>query len=92
MTDNHIAPLSREGNALVAPSCTERPAQVAAPAGDDEVIRGSAAIAHAFGWSRSTLNRMKARLPLRKGCTGGKTSPLEIDRRDVEAFKRARRG
>lgn len=87
MTENHIAPLSREGNAHVAPSCSDRPA-----GGDDDVIRGSAAIAHAFGWSRSTLNRMKERLPLRKGCTGGKTSPLEIDRKDVEAFKRARRG
>jgi len=56
-----------------------------------ETIRGSKAIAHALDVSVATFLRMKKDLPLRKGCAGGKTSPLEISREDLEAFKRARR-
>ncbi|SCW34323.1 hypothetical protein [Ancylobacter rudongensis] len=60
-----------------------------------EWIRGSKAIAHELGVSLATFFRMrKSRkdLPLRKGCAGGKTSPLEITREDLEAFVRGWKG
>lgn len=58
----------------------------------EDTIRGAKAIAHELGWSVATLHRMKGRLPLYKDCTGGRTSPLAINREDIEAFKRRLRG
>lgn len=55
-----------------------------------EIIRGAKAIAHELRVSVATLHRMKPDLPVRKGCAGGRTSPLEIRREDLEAFKRRR--
>ncbi|MCK0207534.1 hypothetical protein MWN33_05745 [Starkeya koreensis] len=57
-----------------------------------EIIRGAKAIAYELRVSVATLHRMKPNLPLRKGCAGGRTSPLEVDRKDIEALKRDRKG
>ncbi len=56
---------------------------------ENRTIRGAKAIAHELGCSQRTVSRLAAegRLPVRKGFSGGKTSPLITDRKSLDSFK-----
>lgn len=55
-----------------------------------QIIRGTKAIAHELGCSPRTISKLVAekRLPARHGFSGGRTSPLVIERKALDAFKR----
>lgn len=57
------------------------------------VIRGAKAIAHELGCSQRTVTRLAADgvLPVKKGFSGGKTSPLITDRKSLDSFKNSHR-
>ncbi|MCS0494351.1 helix-turn-helix domain-containing protein [Ancylobacter sp. MQZ15Z-1] len=52
-------------------------------------IRGAKAIAHELGCSPRTVSRLAAngKLPVKKGFSGGPTSPLIAERKALENFK-----
>ncbi|MCL8385858.1 helix-turn-helix domain-containing protein [Xanthobacter aminoxidans] len=56
----------------------------------DRPIRTSKQIAHELGISQRTVTRwtQKGILPATKTGSGGRTSPLEVDRRAVEKLKK----
>ena len=60
---------------------------------EPSIIRGSKAIAHELGCCRRTVSKAVAdgTLPAKRGFSGGKTSPLIIERKQLEDFKRGRR-
>ncbi|KPL55487.1 hypothetical protein ABB55_27305 [Prosthecomicrobium hirschii] len=57
-----------------------------------EVIRGAKAVSHAIGVSPATLGRMirKGQIAVRKGGTGGRTSPIMIERHEAERIRKGR--
>ncbi|WGD31871.1 helix-turn-helix domain-containing protein [Ancylobacter sp. WKF20] len=52
-------------------------------------IRGAKAIAHELGCSRRTVTKMVAegKLPAKHGFSGGRTSPLIIERKALDRLK-----
>lgn len=60
---------------------------------DAPLIRGAKAIAHELGCSPRTISKLVAekRLPARHGLSGGRTSPLVIERKALDDFKRGRK-
>lgn len=60
---------------------------------NNPTIRGTKAIAHELGCSRRTVARLAAdgKLPVKKGFSGGKTSPLITDRKSLDSFKNTHR-
>lgn len=60
---------------------------------DAPLIRGAAAIAHELGCSRRTVSKLVAekKLPARHGLSGGPTSPLVIERKALDDFKRGQK-
>lgn len=57
------------------------------------LIRGTKAIAHELGCSPRTVSKLVAekKLPARHGLSGGRTSPLVIERKVLDEFKYARK-
>ena len=58
-------------------------------ASDDRTLRTSKQIAHELGVSLRTVTRwtQKGILPATKTGSGGRTSPLQVDRRAIERLK-----
>lgn len=59
----------------------------------DSQIRGAKAIAHELGCSRRTVSKLVAdgKIPAKHGFSGGKTSPLIIERKALDDLKYGRR-
>lgn len=57
-------------------------------------LRTAKQIAHELGCSPATIYRMarKGVLPVQKGCSGGKTSRFEIERKSLDDFRSVRKG
>lgn len=60
---------------------------------DSTLIRGAKAIAHELGCSPRTVSKLVAekKLPARHGLSGGPTSPLVIERKALDDFKRGQK-
>ncbi|QIB32670.1 helix-turn-helix transcriptional regulator [Ancylobacter pratisalsi] len=58
------------------------------------IIRGAKAIAHELGCSPRTVSRLAAngKLPVKKAFSGGRTSPLVINRKELDDLKHDRKG
>lgn len=58
------------------------------------VFRTAKQIAHELGCSPATVYRLarKGVLPVQKGCSGGKTSRFEIERKSLDVFRSVRKG
>jgi len=56
-------------------------------------LRTAKQIAHELGCSPATVYRMarKGVLPVKKGCSGGRTSRLELDVKSLEDFRSVRK-
>lgn len=61
---------------------------------DGPLIRGAKAIAHELGCSPRTISKLVAekKLPARHGLSGGRTSPLVIERKALDDFKHGSKG
>ncbi len=57
---------------------------------DEQLIRGAKAIAHELGCSRRTVSKLVAegKIPAKHGFSGGRTSPLIVERKALDHFKR----
>lgn len=58
------------------------------------VFRTAKQIAHELGCSPATVYRLarSGKLPVQKGCSGGKTSRFEIERKSLDRFKSCQKG
>lgn len=56
------------------------------------LIRGAKAIAHELGCSRRTVSKLVAdgKIPAKHGFSGGKTSPLIVERKALDELKNGR--
>lgn len=57
-------------------------------------LRTAKQIAHELGCSPATVYRLarSGKLPIHKGCSGGRTSRLELDVKSLEDFRSVRKG
>lgn len=57
-------------------------------------LRTAKQIAHELGCSPATVYRLarSGKLPVQKGCSGGRTSRFELDVKSLEDFRSVRKG